>query len=103
MERLSSVAAEMARPRIVESAKRAEATSAGEEDSATTLFPDRNAGSARPRRTPHQARGVYSGLQNQPDSRLVGPRLKTPRPPVFSHEGLCLAAKGEPGLSRCTR
>jgi len=37
MERLSSVAAEMARPRIVESAKRAEATSAGQEGGGTTL------------------------------------------------------------------
>jgi len=37
MEKLSDVAAEMARPRVVESAKRAEATSTGEEDSATTL------------------------------------------------------------------
>jgi hypothetical protein len=36
MERLSDVAAEMARPRVVESTKSAESASAGEEDSATT-------------------------------------------------------------------
>jgi hypothetical protein len=36
MERLSSVAAEMARPRVVESAKEAESVSAGGEDGTAT-------------------------------------------------------------------